>query len=963
MRLKHRLSLLVLGSLVFLLPIAAEQPAPPNLVIALRGHKEAVYGITFSPDGKQILTASGDPSVKVWDLATGKDLKTYAGPDAHKQIVLGVAISPDGATFATSSGDNSVRIWDFPTDKPLHSFDLPSDSASVAVNADGKLVSAGTVDGKLRIWNSDGKSLFDVSGHTGALNGLSFVPNGNLLVSSGADGTLRFWNSTDGKPTDAFGAHSTPVVALAVSPNANAAYTLGTDGTLKFWTMPPKQSKQLHPPAGPITQLVLSSDGTRALTVSGKTIRIAKTGDGGGVKELAAPADITALTHSTAGVTTGGTADGRVVLWSGKEASPDSFLAHNKTVTGVALSAAGNQFITTSADGMVKMWTLSAAPRSFYNPGRLVSMPEGKRFVFESASFQAHPGGVSTLALHPNGTQFLTGGADKTVKMWTLATGNVDRTFGPLAEPVSRVALSRDGVLIAASAGKKVTVWNSSDGKEAFSLESPALVKDVAFNADRTRLATAGDDGKVRVWDVATRQEQVAFLHTGAASGVAFHPANPVQVISTGADGVVALDTIVFARAVSVGPAKGLAITPGGNQLLTAGVDGKVKAWNAGSGALERTFDVGEKPIVSVAASRNAVQVAAASADNKVRIFNANDGKLIGLFTSPAEVRALGYTANSQTLLACCADGSVPAWNVVFNPGQPVSAEFGKVTQSFAGQAVASAFPPTGTNFYTASGKAVKVWRLAAETATKQFAGGGPMSAVAFNPAGTLLAGVNGDSRLRIFDIAKGAQAKETAPIGEPAKPVAMYTVAWSPDGSQVATGCLDGAVRLWNPTSGALVRTFGPFKKDATKGHQDAVLSVAFSPDGKQLASGGMDRSIFIWNVADGAVVRELANPGVKPGVPGTPPAAHPGWVYALTWLKDGRIVSAGGAPRLHGYLAVWEAGSGKLVSGEELAVGTVFCLAVSPDAKLVALGTGGSVRQGPELNQGVVLKLPGGK
>ncbi len=110
------------------------------------------------------------------------------------------------------------------------------------------------------------------------------------------------------------------------------------------------------------------------------------------------------------------------------------------------------------------------------------------------------------------------------------------------------------------------------------------------------------------------------------------------------------------------------------------------------------------------------------------------------------------------------------------------------------------------------------------------------------------------------------------------------------------------------------------------------------------------MDKTIKIWNVADGSVVHDLAS-------------GHPGWVYALRWLKDGKLVSAGGAPRLRGYLAVWDTATGKQLSGQELAVGTIFSLAVSGDEKFVALGTGGSVRQGPELNLGLVLKMPGGK
>src|SRR4051794_24443187 len=74
----------------------------PSGVIVLKGHRENVFGIAFAPDGKLVVTASGDPSVRVWDAATGKELKAYEGGlEGHKQLVLAVAVHPDGSQFAT----------------------------------------------------------------------------------------------------------------------------------------------------------------------------------------------------------------------------------------------------------------------------------------------------------------------------------------------------------------------------------------------------------------------------------------------------------------------------------------------------------------------------------------------------------------------------------------------------------------------------------------------------------------------------------------------------------------------------------------------------------------------------------------------------------------------------------------------------------------------------------------------
>jgi WD40 repeat protein len=191
--------------------------------------------------------------------------------------------------------------------------------------------------------------------------------------------------------------------------------------------------------------------------------------------------------------------------------------------------------------------------------------------------------------------------------------------------------------------------------------------------------------------------------------------------------------------------------------------------------------------------------------------------------------------------------------------------------------------------------------------------------------------------------------------------------VAWTPDGKQVASGSLDRSIKLWDATTGALVREFKGYKeKEFEKGHRDGVFTLAFSPDGKTLASGGSDRSVKLWNVADGSVLREFAHPGLlKPGALPQPPQAHPGWVYGVRFTPDGKaLVSAGAAPQNHGFLAVWDVSDGKPLAAEEVPTGVIFALAVSPDGKLLALGTGGPGRPGsPEPNVSYVVKMPGAK
>src|SRR5206468_4556135 len=110
--------------------ILAQDADKSNGVKTFQGHQETVYGVAFSNDGKQLLTSSFDRTIKLWDVATAKEVRTFGGPTGHQGLVLGVTFAPDGQTFASFASDNTVKIWDVPLSKPLR--DLPTSDAVTA---------------------------------------------------------------------------------------------------------------------------------------------------------------------------------------------------------------------------------------------------------------------------------------------------------------------------------------------------------------------------------------------------------------------------------------------------------------------------------------------------------------------------------------------------------------------------------------------------------------------------------------------------------------------------------------------------------------------------------------------------------------------------------------------------------------------------------------------------------------
>jgi WD40 repeat protein len=934
---------------------------------ALTGHTGAVNSLVFAGKGDLLISASADKTVQVWNVADGK-VKTKLERDGAIQAL---ALSKDGTRIAAGGADKTATVWTLVDGKLQATIATPSAVQSLAFSPDGARLLIGGEDNRARIYGLDGQ-LVEFFAHEGPIAAVAFHNDGKRIVAASADKTVRVWplsllwqvrhagpvrqaafnagfdrviscaddktikvwNAADGKLLKSLDAHDGPVVGVAV--NATRIVSCSADKTVKIFPTNVPAGKPDLPPVviklpDAASAVTLSPNGQRiAAAVAGEKMATVHVFDATNGKELLVFADHAGIIPSL------------------------NFLADNRTL------------VSTGSDKIVRLSDMNVLTI----PSPPTPLPAGERGRNE--------GGVTSVAFHSNGTQAISGGADKTVKLWDVAKGQVVKTFGPLPETVRAIAFNRAGTQIGATAGKTAIVWNVADGKEVRKFEHPSEVSSLSFSADGTRLATGAADNEARVWEAATGHELQAFLRAGAVSAVAFHPNNNALLLSASADKTIALHTMTVTRVLSAGtPLRAIGITPNSTNVVTAGDDGKIKLWNTGNGVpltLPSPPPEGEasgKALHALAVSKNNVLLAAGGADQIVRIFALADNKMLAEIKAPGIIRNLTFAPNGQTLAAACAppqgSGVIQTWNVVFTPGQPTPAEFGKPVQTYtdAGAVGEVVFDPKGGIFYSGSGdKTIRVWKFAADAPSKNFPHPNIVDVVAFNPDGTQLATGCHDGRVRIFDVAKGTAIREIQAHVTMPQPSAVYCVVWSNDGKQLVSGSFDRSLKLWNAADGKLIREFKAYEdKKFEKGHRDSVLCAALSPDGKTLASGDWDHAIKIWNVADGSIVRELTNPHLKPGAT---PQAHPGAVYALRFTPDGkRLIGVGGAPRLRSYLTIWNMVDGKLLHDDEQSLGTLFSLALSADGKYLAVGTGGSNAVGEEgnKNNAYVMKLPPSK
>jgi len=163
------------------------KPADMNPVIQ-KGHSDSVRSVAISPDGKTLASGSEDNSIKLWDMKTGKEIRSLTG---HSDSVRSVAISADGKTLASGSEDNSIKLWDMKTGKEIRSLIGHSDSVrSVAISADGKTLASGSGDNSIKLWDmKTGKEIRSLIGHLSTVSSVSISPDGKTLAGGTRSGS------------------------------------------------------------------------------------------------------------------------------------------------------------------------------------------------------------------------------------------------------------------------------------------------------------------------------------------------------------------------------------------------------------------------------------------------------------------------------------------------------------------------------------------------------------------------------------------------------------------------------------------------------------------------------------------------------------------------------------------------------------------------------------------------------
>ena len=199
----------------------------------IRGHRDNIFALAFSPDGKTIATCSYDKMIKLWEVASGKEIKNLKD---HTDAVFAVAFSPDGKRLASAAADRTVKIWDVATGERIYTLSDALDAVNtIAFHPSGKFLAGAGADRSLHVWelgDKDGKRIRSLISHEDAINAIAYSPDGKAIVSTGADKAIKLWDAADLSEIKVLETQPDWVLALAFSPDGKQLVVGRYDGSV-----------------------------------------------------------------------------------------------------------------------------------------------------------------------------------------------------------------------------------------------------------------------------------------------------------------------------------------------------------------------------------------------------------------------------------------------------------------------------------------------------------------------------------------------------------------------------------------------------------------------------------------------------------------------------------------------------------------------------------------------------------
>lgn len=615
-----------------------------------KGHELAVLSVAISSDSNFIATGSKDKTIKLWEVSTGREVRTFAG---HEHWVNSLQFSSDGKFLISGSYDKSVRIWnvmtgnevfvkngddfitdaafdpkmrffvacgynrtgaqdsariyDFNTKRKLATIPVNADEGrgfgvSVSISHDGNWIAFGEDNRVINVYRThDWKLAYNLQAEGwcgGCATFTAFDPRSKFVYAVSHRGPLRQFNLSDGTLLKTYSEKIDDLVGLSVSPDGQWL-TVATEKECRVYN-------------------TSSGDTTKTFVTNEKALlhRIAFSVDSRSVFITSDDNTAFAWDHQT-----------------GKKVKTFTGFLNERDGGGLTYDpnfswqAAIAKYIRLKNDIIITEDGKSLIKGKFGKKARQWDIATGRAIM----DFSAHEKAVISSDLSSNGNRLVTGGADGTIIVWDLKTGDTLRVIRSYREPIFDVRFSPDEMkVVSASWDATMKIHDLTNGFRThyIEFEENSSAYNVSFHPSGLYILAARLNHSLQLWEPETRKIVRDFIgHTNVVSSFAFSKDN--------------------------------------NTLMSASWDGTIRLWDIGTGLMTKKFSHSKSPVHTAIYGQDEKLIYSAGADRVIRVWDQASGKITRTFTGhQTEITSLLFSPDNKMLISHSVDGVTKFWDI-----------------------------------------------------------------------------------------------------------------------------------------------------------------------------------------------------------------------------------------------------------------------------------------------------------
>jgi WD40 repeat protein len=619
-----------------------------NTVIQ-KGHELAVLSATVSADSNFLFTGSKDKSIKLWDIANGREVRSFLG---HEHFVNSISISADGKYLLSGSYDKTIRIWDVLTGKQMFIHSGEDLITDVFFDPTQKFFVA---TGYNRYGSQDSATIFDykskrilkripINADEGRGYGVSVsVSNDGKWIAFGEDNrTVNIYSTTDWKQKHAFeseGWCGGCATFTAFDPLTRYLFTASHRGALKKYDLSSGALiSKFDTPVDDLTGLAVSDDGGLVALATEKLITVFNAATG--VKQASLVAEDKGEFH-------------RVTFTKG-----------------------GKELVVTSDDNTAAIWDFIANKKiktftGFLNQRDKGGLEYDPNFAWQSA-IAKYIRFKNSLLICKDGKTLLKGKFGKKLKQWDIATGKTLMEFNGHDKAVISYKLSKDGKRLLTGGGDgRIILWDVATGdtlKVIRSYKEPVF--DVNFSSDESRIVSASWDATMKIHDIktGTRTHYIELPENSSAYNLVFHP-NDLYILSARLNHSIELwepDTRTVVRNF-VGHTdiiSSITFSSDGKTIMSTSWDGTTRLWDVSTGLMTKKINQ-KLPVYTAIFSHDEKTIYTGAADRTISVYETITGKLLKKFEGhQAEITSLCFSPDQKMLISHSVDGVTKFWDL-----------------------------------------------------------------------------------------------------------------------------------------------------------------------------------------------------------------------------------------------------------------------------------------------------------